>query len=206
MSAQTVFIVDDDPSIRDALALLLSLHGLSTQMFASGEAFLTAYRDSWSGCLLLDLKMGGMSGVELHAELVRRKSRLKTIMLTGHGDVATARLVLKAGAADFLEKPVDNDVLLEVVRTAIGGMPGQETPSNPADVWRHQVAKLTPREHEVMELLVLGKQNREIGLTLKISPRTVEVYRARMMEKLRVPNLAELIRAHLNATAAEKAK
>lgn len=200
MSAPTVFVVDDDPSIRDALALLLSLHGLNTQMFASGEAFLSACRDSWSGCLLLDLKLGGMSGVEVHAELVRRKSRLKTVMLTGHGDVATARAVLKSGAADFLEKPVDNDVLLDVIRTALGGLP-QEPPASPAEQWRQQVAKLTPREREVMELLVLGKQNREIGLALQISPRTVEVYRARMMEKLRVPNLAELIRAHLNAAA-----
>lgn len=199
MISPSVFIVDDDPSIRDALALLLSLHGMATQIFASAEDFLSAYRDNWTGCLLLDMKMPGMNGLALQEQLNGRKSRLKVIMVTAHGDVTTARIALKSGATDFLEKPVDNDVLLEVIRTAIGDKYSEEVPRTPIEEWRQQVARLTPREREVMESLVQGKQNREIGADLNISPRTVEVYRARMLEKLKVANLAELIRFHTQA-------
>lgn len=200
MSAGSVFIVDDDPSIRDALALFLSLHGFSTQLFSSAEHFLAAWQESWTGCMLLDLKMTGMSGLELQGELARRGARFAVVVVTAHGDVATARAALKAGAHDFLEKPVENEVLLDVVRAALAQQPGMPLPA-PADQWRQQVARLTAREREVMELLVAGRQNREIGLALDISPRTVEVYRARMMEKLRVSNLAELIRLHTLAGA-----
>lgn len=202
MSSRTVFIVDDDPSVRDAVSLLLSLHGMPTQLYSSAEDFLTAYRESWNGCLLLDLKMPGMSGLQLQERLTQKKSRLKVVMVTAHGDVATARAALKAGATDFLEKPVDNDVLLDVVRNALGSGALEPEPLTPADAWRQRVATLTLRERQVLDFLVQGRQNREIGAELNISPRTVEVYRARMMEKLRVGNLAELIRAHTQATEA----
>ena len=194
MNDPTVFLVDDDAAVRDALSLLISLKGLRTAVFASAESFLQTYSPDWRGCLLTDLQMPGMHGLELQAVLVQRKVELPVVVLTAYGDVTTARAALKNGATDFLEKPVDDDVLIDVLRNAIR-----------LDEERHRVVagrtdtlerlnRLTPREREVLSLLAEGLQHRDIAERLQISPRTVEVYKARMMEKLQVRSLAEMVR------------
>jgi RNA polymerase sigma factor (sigma-70 family) len=190
----TVFLVDDDAAIRDALSLLISLKGLRTAVFASAEGFLQTYSPDWRGCLLTDLQMPGMHGLELQEVLAQRKVELPVVVLTAYGDVATARTALKNGAVDFLEKPVDDDVLIDVLRNAIR-----------LDEERHRIVtermdtlerlnRLTQREREVLNLLAEGLQHRDIAARLHISPRTVEVYKARMMEKLQARSLAEVVR------------
>jgi RNA polymerase sigma factor (sigma-70 family) len=194
MNDPTVFVVDDDAPIRDALSLLISLKGLRAAVFTSAEDFLAVYETSWRGCLLTDLKMPGMSGLELQGKLKERGVTLPVVVLTAHGDVNTTRAALKNGAIDFLEKPVDDDVLVDVLINAIR----IDDERHRADLQRTQVAdqlaRLTTRERSVLDLLAEGLQHREIAERLAISPRTVEVYKARMMEKLRCRTLAEVIR------------
>ncbi|MEO8225166.1 MAG: response regulator [Gammaproteobacteria bacterium] len=196
---RTVFIVDDDASVRDSLALLLGLKGLRTQMFANAETFLSAYRANWHGCILMDVRMPGMSGLDLQKELSRRGSTLPVVIMTAHGDVATARDALKAGAADFLEKPLDDEVLVEVLLAAMSNhaRPRRKARAEP-DIGP-RLDRLTARERQVMEFLARGMQNVEIAATLGISPRTVEVYKARMFEKLGVRSVAEVVRLTLGA-------
>jgi FixJ family two-component response regulator len=194
MTDPTVFVVDDDASIRDALSLLISLKGLRASVFSSAEDFLVVYDQEWRGCLLTDLQMPGMSGLELQTTLQECGIVLPVVVLTAHGDVATTRAALKNGAVDFLEKPVDDEVLIDVLRNAIR-----------IDSERHRtrmlrietmtrLGRLTPRERDVLNLLADGLQHREIADRLGISPRTVEVYKARMMEKLQCRTLAEVVR------------
>jgi FixJ family two-component response regulator len=194
MNDVTVFLVDDDASVRDSLGLLLSLKGVRTLLFAAAPAFLDTYRPEWRGCLLTDLRMPGMSGLELHEELQRRGLKLPVVVLTAHGDVATTRHALKAGVFDFLEKPVDDAVLLDVLQNAIAEDARRHAAEMPKLAARDRLQKLTPREAEVMRLLVEGLQHREIAERLEISPRTVEVYKARMMEKLQCRSIAELVK------------
>jgi RNA polymerase sigma factor (sigma-70 family) len=197
MNDATVFLIDDDASVRDSLSLVLSLKGMRTQVFASAEAFLETYRPESRGCVLTDLQMPGMSGLELQEALLQRGISLPVVLLTAHGDVPTTRLAMKGGAFDFLEKPINDEVLLDVLQNAIRE-DGQRHDSHSAeDLARSRKARLTPREREVLEQLVEGKSQREIAAKLNISPRTVEVYKARMMEKLQCRSLAELIRAAL---------
>jgi len=193
-SEATVFVVDDDAAIRDALSLLISLHGLRAQVFASADSFLETYRGEWRGCLLVDLQMPGMSGLELQAELKARGIALPVVVLTAHGDVATARAALKNGAADFLEKPVEDAVLLDVLRNAIRLDAERHSAAQAQAVAAERLARLTPRERDVLRLLAQGNQLREIAARLEISPRTVEVYKARMMEKLGCRTLADVVR------------
>jgi two-component system, LuxR family, response regulator FixJ len=194
MSEPIVFFVDDDAAIRDALSLLISLKGLRACVFPSAEDFLAACDEESRGCLLTDLQMPGMSGLDLQATLQARGIVLPVVVLTAHGDVATTRAALKNGAVDFLEKPVDDEVLLDVLRNAIR-----------IDAERHRalahrtetmtrLGRLTTREREVLDLIAAGLQHREIAERLAISPRTVEVYKARMMEKLQCRTLAEIVR------------
>jgi RNA polymerase sigma factor (sigma-70 family) len=197
MTGATVFLIDDDASVRDSLSLVLSLKGMRTQIFASAEDFLDTYRPEWRGCVLTDLQMPRMSGLDLQQALHERGISLPVVVLTAHGDVPTTRLAMKSGAFDFLEKPVDDEVLLDVLKNAIRE-DGQRHEAHSAEsAVRSRLARLTPREREVLELLVGGLSQREIAAQLKISPRTVEVYKARMMEKLQCGSLAELIRAAL---------
>lgn len=186
----TVFIVDDDPSVRDSLGLLLGLRGYRTAIFSNAEAFLAAYQPEWNGCLLLDIRMPGMDGLTLQKRLLEIGCRMPTIVITAHGDVSAARAAFKSSAVDFLEKPVDPDRLLAAIA---------EAAARQEDRGRHQafeklVSQLTPREREVMELVVTGRHNREIAAALGISVRTVEVHKARMMDKLGVESLAQLLR------------
>src|ERR1700722_6275241 len=198
MTDATVFLIDDDASVRDSLSLVLSLKGMRTQVFASAEAFLETYRSEWRGCVLTDLQMPGMSGLELQQALHQRGISLPLVMLTAHGDVPTTRLAMKAGAFDFLEKPVDDGILIDVLQNAIREDVLRRDSQSADDTARSRLARLTPREREVLDHLVQGRSQREIAAQLNISPRTVEVYKSRMMEKLQCRSLAELIRAALS--------
>jgi RNA polymerase sigma factor (sigma-70 family) len=194
MTDATVFLIDDDASVRDSLSLVLSLKGMRTQLFAAAEMFLETYRPEWRGCVLTDLQMPEMSGLELQRALLDRGISLPVVVLTAHGDVQTTRLAMKNGAFDFLEKPVNDEVLLDVLNNAIREDSLRHDTHIAEDAVRSRFSRLTPREREVLDHLVEGLSQREIADRLKISPRTVEVYKARMMEKLQCRSLAELIR------------
>ena len=197
MNDATVFVIDDDASVRDSINLILSLKGMRTQLFSSAEDFLEAYRPEWRGCILTDLQMPGMSGLDLQQALHERGVLLPVVVLTAHGDVPTTRVAMKGGAFDFLEKPINDEVLLDVLNNAIREDIHRHAAESAEDALRSRLARLTPREREVLDLLVEGLSHREIAARLTISPRTVEVYKARMMEKLQCRSLAELIRAAL---------
>ncbi|GAB3657086.1 response regulator transcription factor [Ramlibacter alkalitolerans] len=187
---QTVFIVDDDPSVRDALALLLSLRGYPTAVFACAEDFLRALEPQWRGVVIADIRMPGMSGLEMQEALAHHPSRLPVIVVTAHGDVAAARQAFKFNAIDFLEKPFDHEQLLASIDRALSGLP----PDASTIGTRPVASTLSAREREVMALVVEGLDNRAVGERLGISPRTVEVHKSRVMSKLGARNLAELIR------------
>ncbi|MBV9698388.1 MAG: response regulator transcription factor [Gammaproteobacteria bacterium] len=192
----TVFLIDDDPGVRDSLTLLLSLKGLRTQPFANAETFIETYRADWPGCVLTDLRMPGMTGLELQALLRERKMEVPVVVLTAHGNVATARAALKNGAFDFLEKPIDDAMLLEVLHTALRRDAERRATVRSRSTTDARLERLTAREREILRLIALGHPNREIAAQLDISPRTVEVHKARIMEKLECHSLAELIRVH----------
>jgi RNA polymerase sigma factor (sigma-70 family) len=190
----TVFIVDDDEAMRSSLKWLIESVGMRVETFASAQAFLDAYYPGRAGCLLLDVRMPGMSGLELQAHLVRHELRLPVIIITGHGDVSMAVKAMKAGAVDFIEKPFDDEELLQSIRNALGHEEKQrELRARRADI-AARLAELTPREHEVMTMVTDGKSNKEIAAALGVSAKTVEVHRARVMEKMRADSLAELVR------------
>jgi RNA polymerase sigma factor (sigma-70 family) len=193
-SEPTVFVVDDDESIRDSLSMLLPLKGLRVRTFASADEFLEAYRPAWRGCLLTDLEMPGMTGLDLQGVLYERDLTLSVVMLTAHGDVATTRSALKNGAVDFLEKPVDEGVLIETLKNAIQLDQQRFEERLQREEVAQRVARLTPRELDVLKLLSEGLQHREIGERLAISARTVEVHKARVMEKLECRTLAQLVK------------
>ena len=194
MSRPTVFIVDDDAGVRDSLAMLLELKGFRTRTFPGAEAFLAEYRPDWPGCLVLDLRMPGMSGLELQAELARRGDVLPVVIITAHGDVATTRAALKGGAVDFIEKPVDDEALVAAITSALDRDAHERERAQAAAGTAERLARLTGREREVLALVAEGRHNREIAVALGISPRTVEVYKARMMEKLQVRRVPDLVR------------
>ena len=187
---QTVFIVDDDPSIRDSLSLLFSLQGQATALFACAEDFLRALEPGWRGVVIADIRMGGMSGLEMQEVLAKHPSPLPVIVITAHADIAAARQAFKFHAVDFLEKPFDHDQLLASVERGMRGLPEVAT----ALGTRPAATTLSSRERQVMALVVDGMDNRGIGAQLGISPRTVEVHKSRLMTKLGARNLAELIR------------
>jgi FixJ family two-component response regulator len=190
----TVYVVDDDPAVRDSLSLLLSLRGFRTATFASAEDFLAAWSPGWAGCLVADIRMPGMSGLELQQALAGRGSRLPVVIMTAHGDVGSARAAFRADAVDFLEKPFDEEGPVLAVQACFE-RERRRLDSQRVGVRREQsLAALTAREREVMDLLVLGMHNRDVAEKLAISPRTVEVHKARVMAKLGAANLAELIR------------
>jgi RNA polymerase sigma factor (sigma-70 family) len=204
MNDATVFLVDDDASVRDSLGLVLSLKGMRTQLFATAEAFLETHRPDWHGCVLTDLQMPGMSGLDLQRELLQRSIALPLVVLTAHGDVAATRLAMKNGAFDFLEKPVDDEVLLDVLQSAIREDTLRCERHRSEHAARSRLDRLTPRERDVLGLLVGGLSQRDIAARLKISPRTVEVYKARMMEKLQCRSVAEVVRTALSAEGAAR--
>lgn len=189
MHSKTVFIVDDDAAVRDSLALLLSLRGYPTAVFSCAEDFLRVIDPQWRGCVVVDIRMPGMSGLDLQAALAGHPAAMPVIIITGHGDIAAARQAFKAAAIDFLEKPFDDDALVEAIERAFAG----SAEGRDDLAWPIQ-ASLSAREREVMRHVVDGLDNRRIGSLLGISARTVEVHKSRLMAKLGVGGLAELIR------------
>jgi FixJ family two-component response regulator len=190
MHRQTVFIVDDDAAVRDALSLFLSLRGFPTAVFACAEDFLRALEPQWRGVVIADIRMPGMSGLEMQEALAQHPARLPVVVITGHGDLAAARQAFRFNAVDFLEKPFDHEQLLQSIERAL-----RDLPPDAASIGTRPVAStLSAREREVMALVVEGLDNRSIGERLGISPRTVEVHKSRVMSKLGARNLAELIR------------
>jgi RNA polymerase sigma factor (sigma-70 family) len=189
-----VYVVDDDASIRDSLALMLGLGGYATRLFADAESFLVAFDPSWTGCVVADLRLPGLSGVELQARVRDIGSSIPFVIITAHGDVPAARAAFRAQAVDFIEKPFDDAQLRGAIDTAFAleteRLAGTELRRADAE----KLARLTPREREVLEHAVDGKHAKEIACALGISPRTVEVHKTRIMEKLEVRNIAELVR------------
>ncbi len=196
-----VYIVDDDAGVRDSLAILLRLHGYRVQAFASGEAFvaaLDAVPHGEPGVVLLDLRLPGMGGAHVQAELAARGTGWPVVILTAHGDASSARNALKAGAVDFIEKPIQEPVLLVALEQGMRRQQAAELEfARKADLER-RLARLTPREREVMAMVVEGRHNREVAQVLGISTRTVEVYKSRVMHKLDVDRLPDLIRLTLD--------
>jgi FixJ family two-component response regulator len=186
----TVFIVDDDASVRDALSLLLSLRGYATASFACAEDFLGALDAQWRGVVLADIRMPGMSGLAMQQRLASLPQPLPVVIITGHGDINAAREAFRHDAVDFLEKPFEQNALLQAVENAARRLGSTE----PSRGTRPQESTLSAREREVMQLVVQGLDNRSIGEQLGISPRTVEVHKSRLMAKLGARNLAELMR------------
>ncbi len=197
-NSATVFLVDDDPVIRRSVSTALQKRGLSVKTFESARHFLAAYEDEHAGCLVLDLRMRGMSGLELQRELALRGMKIPIIFITGHGDVPQSVEALKAGAIDFLEKPFRQEDLLDAIEAAFA----RDREQRRLDECRRSVAdraaRLTKREREVMALLVSedasGASSKGIAQALGISPRTVEHHRARIMEKMETGSLVELVR------------
>lgn len=199
MTESIVYIVDDDNSVRDSLSLLLNFRSYRTREFTSAEAFLEAWKPEWRGCILLDLRMTGMDGLSLQQILSERGSRLPIIFLTGHGDIAQARAALRAGAIDFLEKPIDHQALFASLNEALlKDTKRQAEEQRLADI-EARLDRLSERERQVMERVVAGRHNREIASELEISPRTVEVFKARMMEKMQARSVPELVKLVLAA-------
>ena len=194
----TVFIVDDDPSVRDALGLLLAVHDHRLALFADAASFLQALKPHWRGCLLLDIRMPGMDGLTLQRQLLEQGCELPVVVMTGHGDVDSARAAFRAMAVDFLEKPLDGARLLAAIDEAFARQRQAADAASRRSAARLRLEALTPREREVMDHVVAGRHNREIAAALAISPRTVEVHKARMMDKLGVGSVAELVRLSLS--------
>ena len=197
-----VYIVDDDDAVRDSLDLLLSAAGYQTHTFESADAFLADPPRAAGGCLVSDIRMPGMSGLELMETLQERGAACPVVLITGHGDVPMAVEAMKRGAHDFIEKPFDDERLVSAVSSALarGGGPREAAKVDPEAAER--LATLSRRERQVMEGLVSGRSNKEIARDYGISPRTVEVYRANVMGKMRAASLAELVQSALRAGVA----
>ncbi len=195
----TVFVVDDDQAMRTSLKWLIESTGMQVRTFDSADAFLAAYYPGCAGCLLLDVRMPGMSGLELQSYMAREGYRLPVIIITGHGDVGMAVKAMKAGAADFIEKPFHDEDLLRSIRNALElDERWRVTQTTRAEI-AVRLAELTPREHEIMGMVTDGKSNKEMAAVLGVSTKTVEAHRARVMEKMRAESLAELVRMALIA-------
>lgn len=197
----TVYIVEDDAAMRDSLSLMLGLLDFRTVSFESAEAFLETYQDEWAGCVVADLRLPGMSGLELQADLRARGKRLPFVIITGHGDVKSARAAFQSEAVDFIEKPFDEAELRLAIEKGFDkeSLRIQRTETDSDQVLK--LAKLTQREREILELVGKGLHAKEIAASLGISARTVEVHKARLMTKLEARNVSELVRF---ALAAEK--
>ncbi len=193
-----VFIVDDDDAVRDSLLVLLGNRGFAAQAFESADKFLAAYKPELGGCVLLDIRMPGMDGLALLKQLAEQYSGLPIIMMTGHGDVPTAVRAMRTGAFDFLEKPFTQDVIFGALERALANVAA--APHRPAaSAIAARLETLTPREREVLERIVSGATNKEIARELDISPRTVEIHRSRVMEKMETPTLPHLVRLAISA-------
>src|SRR5215470_10794826 len=197
----TVFVVDDDQAVRQSLDLLIKSVGHRVQTFRSAQEFLDGYDPARPGCLILDIRMPGMSGLELQKTLRERQIDIPTIFITGHGDVPVAVRALKDGAFDFLEKPFSKQLLLENIRDALKTDAEHRRRRGQKDGVTTRLACLTEREKQVMDLVVAGKVNKEVAAALGLSKKTVEVHRANVMQKLGVDSLADLVKLAVTAQA-----
>lgn len=189
----TVFLVDDDPTVRDALGLFLESSDLSVRAYPSAQAFLDDYRPEYPGCLVLDIRMPGMSGMELQQSLLNRNIAIPIIFLTGHGDIPMSVKALKAGAVDFIEKPFNAEVLLARIREALE----KDAQTREFNAYKARIlacyTQLTRREREVMRFVIAGSSNKEIAKALAISHRTIDVHRSRIMAKMGAGSLPDLV-------------
>jgi len=195
-----VFIVDDDEAVRDSLAMLVESAGMKAETFASSREFLAKSAYPQPACVLLDVHMPEMSGLQLQDELARRAIRLPVVVMTGQADVPLAVRAMKAGAVDFLEKPFTDELLLDTIKRALAA------PAKADPAIGKRIAELTPREHDVLLQMVAGNPNKVTAYNLGISPRTVEIHRARVMDKMGAKSLSELVRMALAAGIEPKIK
>jgi two-component system response regulator FixJ len=194
-----VYVIDDDPAMRDSLDFLLGSAGFNVRLFDSAQGFLDELANLDTGCVVTDVRMPGIDGMELLRKLNSSARKLPVIVMTGHGDVPLAVEAMKLGALDFLEKPFDDDRLIGMIETALAQKEtGSKSDALSADM-AARVASLTPRERQVMQGLVTGQSNKTIAREYDISPRTVEVYRANVMTKMQAGNLSELVRFAIKA-------
>ena len=198
MTEQTVFVVDDDADVRDSIRFLLESAGLKVRVFSSGKTFLADAAEA-QGCLIADIRMPDMSGLELQQELVNRRIELPVIIITGHADVPLAVRAMKAGAIDFIEKPFDDDQMLASVHRALDTGQKTRSRSSESQAARALLEQLTPREKAVLDKLVTARSNKVAAHELGISPRTVEIHRAHIMDKTRAANLSDLVRLVMTA-------
>lgn len=194
---RVVHVIDDDADVRQSLAFLLTSAGLTVRMHDSALAFLDVLPEIKDGCVVTDVRMPGMDGLELQRRLRDLKARLPVIVMTGHGDVPLAVEAMKSGAVDFIEKPFEDETLLSAIRSALARQAQASDRDARATAIQQRIAKLSEREREVLDRLVAGKANKVIAFELGISPRTVEVYRANVMTKMQAESLSELVRMAL---------
>lgn len=200
----TVYVVDDDEAVRDSLQWLLEGKDYRVRCFESAEAFLARYDPREVACLIVDIRMNGMTGLELQDRLLERKSPLPIVFITGHGDVPMAVAALKKGAADFIEKPFNDTDMLRLIRQCMDLDTERRARRARENSVASRLAQLTAREREVMDRVVEGKLNKQIADELSISMKTVEAHRARVMEKMGVRSLAELVQCALESSQAER--
>lgn len=195
----TVFVVDDDDAVRESLAFLIRSVGLKVENFASAQDFLKSYNSARAGCLVLDIRMPGMNGLELQDKLNQMDSMLPIIFITGHGDVPMAVKAIKAGAADFVQKPFRDQELIDRIREVLEvDASARVEKLQKAEILK-RIASLTEREREVMEQVVDGKANKVVAIDLNVSQRTVEIHRANVMDKMKARSLAQLVRLVMKA-------
>lgn len=192
--ASLVHVVDDDAAVRDSLRYLLEGEGLAVRTYASAEQFLAEFQDDAPGCAVVDLRMPGMSGLDLQENLARRRLPLPLVFVTAHGDVSQAVKAMRRGAVDFVEKPFSDELLVEAVRRALGVHARLPDPEEGPEVLRARAAQLSARERDVLVAVVEGKSSKAIGTALGIATKTVEAHRGRIMAKLGAPSLAALVR------------
>ncbi|MDJ0760110.1 MAG: response regulator transcription factor [Woeseiaceae bacterium] len=195
--AATIFVVDDDPAIRFAMQALLESVDLRHQILSSGNEFLEQVSSDSAGCVVLDIRMPGLGGLELQDEMKKRGYTLPIIFVTGHGDVPMAVEAMQKGAVDFIQKPFRDQELLDRIHIALDTDEERRAEQQQHNVVAERIALLTNREREVFELVVTGKPNKLIAYELGVSQRTVEIHRARVMEKMEARSLADLVRMHL---------
>jgi two-component system response regulator FixJ len=196
-ASAVVHVIDDDADVRQSLAFLLSTAGLAVRVHESAVAFLEVLPEVKEGCVVTDIRMPHMDGLELQRRLGELRSGLPVIVMTGHGDVPLAVEAMKAGAVDFIEKPFDDEVLLSAIRAALTRRAmDSERDARTLEI-KERIGRLSDREREVLDRLVAGKANKVIAFELGISPRTVEVYRANVMTKMQADSLSELVRMAL---------
>ncbi|MEM8767057.1 MAG: response regulator transcription factor [Pseudomonadota bacterium] len=193
-SDPTVYVVDDDEPVRDAIAMLLDTVDIQHETFDSATAFLDGYGGGQTGCLVLDIRMPGMSGLELQDHLLDQGDSLPIVFITGHGDIPMAVEAMKKGAVDFIRKPFRDQELLDRIQEALTLDAEKRARSAGLEVVRERAASLTPRETEVFERVAEGQANKVVAIELEISERTVEIHRSQVMQKMKARSLAELVR------------